>query len=63
MVMGREAVTTLSSTSTGKIIIDGMSKLIREKNVTIESNGTTEAMGGTVPITSKTTILIKVTPE
>jgi len=63
IVMGREAVTTLNSTNSGKIIIDGVSRVIREKNVTIESNGTTEAMGGTVPITSKTTIIIKVTPE
>ena len=62
-LMGREAVTTLNSTNSGKIILDGVTRLIREKNVTIESNGTTEAMGGTVPITSKTTIVIKVTPE
>ena len=62
-VMGREAVTTLNSTNTGKIILDSVNGLIREKTVTIESNGTTEAMGGTVPVTSKTTIVIKVTPE
>jgi len=63
MVMGREAVTTLNSTSTGKIILDGVNGLIREKRVTVESNGTTEAMGGTVPVSSKTTIVIKVSPE
>jgi hypothetical protein len=62
-MMGRETITTLNSTSSGKIILDGVSGLIREKNVTIESNGNTEAMGGTVPVTSKTTISIKVTPE
>ena len=45
-MMGREAITTLNSTSTGKIILDGVSGLIREKNVTIESNGNTEAIGG-----------------
>ncbi len=63
MVMGREAVTTLNSTNSGKIVLDGLTMLVREKNITIESNGTTEAMGGTVPVTSKTTIVIKVTPE
>ena len=62
-MMGREAVTTLNSTSTGKIIIDGVNGLVREKNITIESSGTTEAMGGSVPVTSKTIILIKVSPE
>jgi hypothetical protein len=63
MVMGREAVTTLNSTNNGKIVLDGSTRLVREKNIIIESNGTTEAMGGTVPVTSKTTIIIKVTPE
>ena len=63
MVMGREAVTTLNSTNSGKIILDGINGLIREKTITVESNGTTEAMGGTVPVSSKTTIIIKVTPE
>ena len=63
MVMGREAITTLNSTSSGKIILDGISGLVREKSITVESNGTTEAMGGSVPVTSKTTIVIKVTPE
>ncbi len=62
-IMGREAITTLNSTNTGKIILDGVSGLIREKNITIESNGSTEAMGGTVPVTSKTTILVKVNPQ
>ena len=63
IVMGREAVTTLNSTNSGKIILDGVTKLIKEKKVTIESNGTTEAMGSAVPISSKTTIVILVTPE
>ena len=62
-MMGREAITMLNSTSTGKIILDSVSWLIREKSITIESNGNTEVMGGTVPVTSKTTILIKVNPE
>jgi hypothetical protein len=46
-----------------KIILDGVTGLIREKTITIESNGNTEAMGGSVPVSSKTTILIKVSPE
>ena len=62
-MMGMETNTTMNSTSTGKIILDKTTGLIKEKITTIESNGNTEAMGGAVPVTSKTTIIIQVKPE
>jgi hypothetical protein len=58
--MGMETTTNLNNKTTGKIIIDRATNIIREKNSVIDSKGTTEAMGGTVPVTSKTTINIKV---
>ena len=63
MMMGRETVTTMNSTSSGKIILDKATGIIKEKIITTESNGNTEAMGGTVPVTAKTTITIHVKPE
>lgn len=62
-MMGMETSTTMNSTTTGKIILDKKTGIIKEKTLTIESNGNTEAMGGTMPVTSKTTIVIKVNPE
>ena len=58
--MGMETTTNLNNKITGKIIVDKTTNIIREKNSVTDSKGTTEAMGGTVPITSKTTINIKV---
>ncbi len=62
-MMGMETTTNLNNKSTGKIIIDKATGIIREKNSETESTGTTEAMRGTVPISSKTTIVIKVLPK
>lgn len=59
-MMGTESVTKLNNKSIGKIILDGATGMIREKTTAIESNGSTEALGGTVPVTSKTTITITV---
>ena len=47
--------------STGKIILDKLTGIMKEKNMTTESNGNTEASFGTLPVTSKTTTTIKVT--
>lgn len=63
MMMGREAITTMNGTSNGKIILDRITGIVKEKTINTESNGYTEAMGGTVPITAKTTITIHVKPE
>jgi hypothetical protein len=62
-MMGMETLTTMNSTSMGKIILDKTTGIIKEKTITAESNGNTEAMGGTLPVTSKTTIIIQVKPE
>ena len=63
MMMGRETTTNMNSTSTGKIILDKTTGIVKEKIINTESNGNTEAMGGTVPVTGKTTIIIRVKPE
>lgn len=63
MMMGRETITTMNITSTGKIILEKTTGIVKEKIINTESNGNTEAMGGTVPVTAKTTITILVKPE
>ena len=63
MMMGRETTTSMNSSSTGKIILDKTTGIVKEKIITTESNGSTEAMGGTMPVTTKTTITIHVKPE
>lgn len=62
-MMGRETTTTMNSTHSGKIILDKLTGIIKEKTIITESNGSTEAMGGTMPVTSRTTITIYVKPE
>lgn len=59
-IMGMETTTNLNNKTIGKITVDRATNIIREKNSVTDSKGTTEAMGGTVPVTSKTTISIKV---
>jgi len=59
-MMGSETVTTMNNKSTGKIILDKLTGIIREKTINTESNGNTEASFGTIPVTSKTTSVITV---
>ncbi|HET6996620.1 MAG TPA: DUF6263 family protein [Chitinophagaceae bacterium] len=61
-MMGMQTTTSMNSTYTGKLTIDKLTGIIREKTITTSSNGSTEAMGGTLPVTSKTTIVIRVKP-
>jgi hypothetical protein len=61
-MMGMQTSTTMNNAYTGKVIIDKVTGVIREKTITTVSNGSTEAMGGTMPVTSKTTIIITVRP-
>lgn len=63
VIMGRETTTTMNSASTGKIILDKITGIVKEKTIAIESNGNTEAMGGTLPVTAKSTIVIHVKSE
>ena len=46
----------------GKIILDRATGIIKEKTISTESNGNTEAPFGTLPVTSKTTTVITVKP-
>ncbi len=61
-MMGSETITTMNNKSTGKIILDRVTGIMREKTINMESNGNTEASFGTLPVTSKTTTVITVKP-
>jgi hypothetical protein len=50
----------MNNKSTGKIIIDRATGIIREKTMKTDSNGNTETSFGTLPVTSATTITITV---
>lgn len=63
VMMGRETTTTMNSSGIGTILLDKATGIMREKKLVTEANGTTEAMGGTLPVTAKTTITIHVKPE
>src|SRR5690606_36494622 len=58
--MGMETVTNLTNDYTGFIIVDRITGIMKEKETTMNSHGTIEVMGGTMPITSKKTILVTV---
>ena len=62
-MMGMETTTTMNNKSTGKIILDKATGIILQKTSTTDSNGSTEAMGGTLPVTSKITTVITVKPQ
>jgi Family of unknown function (DUF6263) len=59
-MMGIESTTTMNNKTTGKIIIDKATGIIREKTGNTESNGTAEVMGSSLPVTSKITTVITV---
>ncbi|NOT51843.1 MAG: hypothetical protein HOP10_11275 [Chitinophagaceae bacterium] len=61
-MMGAETITTMNHKSTGKIILDRITGIIKEKNETIESSGNNVSSFGTLPVTSKTTVTITVRP-
>ena len=61
-MMGSETTTTMNNKSTGKIILDRATGIMKEKTINTESNGNTEASFGTLPVTSKTTTIITVKP-
>jgi hypothetical protein len=62
-IMGRQVVTNLTNAAAGKIILDKATGIIQKKTSTINSNGTADAFGGTVPIAGKTTVNIFVKQE
>lgn len=62
-MMGTETTTTMNNKSTGKIILDRNTNIMKEKTSVTESNGTTEGPFGNVPVTSKTTATLKLNIE
>lgn len=60
-MMGNETTTTMKNKSTGKITLDKVTGIIREKTTITESNGNTETPFGTLPVMSKTiaTVIVK----
>ena len=61
-MMGGETTTKMNNESTGKIILDRFTGIIKEKTITTDSKGNAETSFGTLPVTSKTTIVITVNP-
>jgi len=61
-MMGGEITTRMTNKSTGKIILDKVTGIMKEKTTATESAGNTESSFGTLPVTSKTTITITVKP-
>jgi hypothetical protein len=59
-MMGMQTTTKMNHNHTGKIILDKATGLIREKTINTESNGATTVMGNNLPVTSKTTVIIRV---
>lgn len=55
-MMGMPTTTSMNNHYTGKIILDKATGILHEKTIITESTGSTEAMGGTMPVTSKTTM-------
>lgn len=60
-MMGMEIVTSLNNTSTGTIIVDKTTGIVKQKDIVTESTGTTTGMGGETPLTAKTTTKTVVT--
>lgn len=62
-MMGSETTTTMNNKSSGKIILDRITGLMREKTINTESTGNTESSFGTLPVTSKTSLIILISPR
>lgn len=62
-IMGRQVATNLTNAAVGKIILDKTTGIIQKKTSIINSNGTAEALGSTLPIAGKTRIEVFVKQE
>ena len=60
---GTETTTTMNHKTTGTIIVDKATGIVREKKLNTESTGSTEFMGNSMPLTSRTTTVISVTAK
>ena len=61
-MMGGEITARMTNKSTGKIILDKATGIMKQKTINTESTGNTESSFGTLPVTSKSTIIITVKP-
>ena len=59
-MMGMQATTRMNYSGAGTIVLDKTTGIIREKTIVTDSNGNTEAMNATLPVTGKSTITIRV---
>ncbi len=59
-MMGMETSTTMKNNITGHIIADKASGIIKEKISNLDSNGATEVMGNSMPMSAKTSVITKV---
>ncbi|MGZ8537922.1 MAG: DUF6263 family protein, partial [Flavisolibacter sp.] len=59
-IMGTQAVVNSKNTSTGTIIVDKKTGLLKQKTTTTDTDGTIEAQGQTIPQKEKTTVTITV---
>ena len=61
-LMGTEATIKTEDKATGQITLDKNSGLLKQKTATVETSGTIDAQGMSIPTTGKTTITITVKP-
>jgi hypothetical protein len=61
-MMGIEATINMNNKTTGKIILDKATGMIRQENSVTESNGTSESSFGNLPLTAKVITTINVKP-
>jgi hypothetical protein len=57
---GTETTTTMSHKITGTIIVDKATGIVRQKKFNTESSGSTDFMGNSLPLTSRTTTVMDV---
>jgi hypothetical protein len=57
-MMGQEATINNTDKSTGKVIIDKNTGVLKQRTSTVDSKGTIDAQGMTIPVAGKTTLTI-----
>lgn len=60
-IMGQEITTTMNNKTTGKIIIDKATGIVKQKIFDTVSNGSSGGAAGSIPITSKSSVVMTVT--
>ena len=61
-MMGMETITTMNNKTTGIILVDKATGIVRQKKLNTESNGNMQVMGNSLPLTSRTTTVINISP-